>query len=215
MCDFEKKLVAWIDRELSENEAVEVEQHLTACAECQPRMEAYERARVAFNDYCDAVAAANARPTTSRLKLAALGAGAIAAAAVLALFMAHPRQQFRRPQQRVTTPAARAPRAALAEAVPNLKAREANPKEPTPIARKSTTRVHARNVVAPAPTQHASFLPEPAVQIDIPADALLPPGAAPAGANFVVDFSVAPDGSAQGIRVTPQLTGFERRTTQP
>ena len=55
----------------------------------------------------------------------------------------------------------------------------------------------------------------PAVEIAIPADAIFPPGAAPEGVSFAADVTIAPDGSAQQIRLRPQLTEFERRPTRP
>ena len=45
--------------------------------------------------------------------------------------------------------------------------------------------------------------PEPAIQITIPADAVLPPGAAPEGASFIAEVSIAPDGSAQEVSLRP------------
>jgi hypothetical protein len=43
----------------------------------------------------------------------------------------------------------------------------------------------------------------PAIEITIPAEAVLPPGAAPAGATFVADVTIASDGSAQQFRLRP------------
>jgi hypothetical protein len=148
----------------------------------------------------------------SRLKFVALGIGALAAAAVLAFVALHPQAQVTRPQPRFTAPTTRVPRTVLAES-PNLTPREANSKGSQPVRRTSAYRARSRNALAQVSS--TSYLPGPAVQIDIPADAVLPPGAAPAGTNFVIDFSVAPDGSTQPIRVTPQLAGFERRVAQP
>lgn len=214
MCEFEKRLVAWLDRELPEDEDAELELHVRACTECRSQAQAYERTTLAFNAYCDEVVAASERSKTSPLKSVALGAGAILAAAVVVIVAFYPRAPVTRPQPRVTAPVARAPRTVLAGA-PNLASREANPRKSVPIKRTSAGRIPGGNLIAQAQLNATSYLPRPAVQIDIPADALLPPGAAPAGTNFVVDFSVAPDGSAQPIRVTPQLAGFERRVAQP
>jgi hypothetical protein len=40
-----------------------------------------------------------------------------------------------------------------------------------------------------------------AIQIAIPAEAMFPPGAMPAGINFVADMRIALDGSVQQIRL--------------
>jgi hypothetical protein len=55
----------------------------------------------------------------------------------------------------------------------------------------------------------------PAVEIAIPADAIFPPGAIPDGVGFTAEVAIAPDGSAQQIRLRPQLMEFERRPTRP
>ena len=41
------------------------------------------------------------------------------------------------------------------------------------------------------------------------------PGAVPEGVGFTADVMIAPDGSAQQVRLHPQLTEFERRPTRP
>ena len=43
MCEFSGKLIAWMDRELPESEAADVERHLGACAECRERLAAYKQ----------------------------------------------------------------------------------------------------------------------------------------------------------------------------
>ena len=54
MCDFSGRLVAWMDGELAENEAAEIERHVAACAECRARVEAYKEEVSGFAAYCDA-----------------------------------------------------------------------------------------------------------------------------------------------------------------
>jgi hypothetical protein len=54
----------------------------------------------------------------------------------------------------------------------------------------------------------------PALEIAIPGDAIFPPGAFPPGISFTADVTIAPDGSAQQIRLQPQLVEFERRSNQ-
>ena len=58
-------------------------------------------------------------------------------------------------------------------------------------------------VQIPRQIQYASW-PEPAaIQIAIPADEMFPPGAVPAGVNFVAELSIAADGSAEQLRLRP------------
>src|SRR5258708_16545308 len=54
MCDFSGRLVAWMDRELRDNEAVDVERHVRDCSECRRRVDAYAEASRAFVAYFDA-----------------------------------------------------------------------------------------------------------------------------------------------------------------
>jgi hypothetical protein len=66
------------------------------------------------------------------------------------------------------------------------------------------------------PTQTSNWLlPQPAIQVAIPAESIFPPGAVPEGINFTAVVSFGPDGSPQQIRLRPRLTGFERSTVQP
>jgi hypothetical protein len=44
---------------------------------------------------------------------------------------------------------------------------------------------------------------EPAVEIIIPAEAMYPPGAVPAGFSFIADVSFAADGSPHALRLWP------------
>jgi putative zinc finger protein len=195
MCDFSDKLVAWLDRELSMDEASKMERHLGVCSECCTRVDAYRKISVALDAYCEAASTARARRVAPLRTLAVAGAGA----AALALFLV-------RPHTRVEKPGAIPPPAAISSAI----AREAEPvaeAAPSPI-----KQIHRRHsVTAGARSAPADWSPaEPAVQIAIPAEALLPPGAAPQGVSFVADLSIAPDGSAQRLRLQPQLIAFER-----
>jgi len=74
--------------------------------------------------------------------------------------------------------------------------------------------IHHRHAVAPgvSPARVARnwLPPEPSVQIAIPAEALLPPGAAPDGIGFIADMRILTDGSMQQVGWQPQLVGFER-----
>lgn len=210
MCDVDRRLVAWLDRELPEDEAAEVERHVKTCPECRSRAEAYERASIAFNAYCDALGAASARQKTVRPKLAA--AVAVAAVWALALLAQYTRTRVTQPRPHGSAPETTVADAPLVQGVTAAM----RPSEVHPIKDSSVKKARRRNVVAPVEEQDVHpFRAGPAIQVTIPAEAVLPPGAAPAGENFVVDFRIGPDGSAEEIRLRTQLTGFERRATQP
>jgi hypothetical protein len=211
MCDFDGRLVAWLDRELPEDEAADIERHLKVCAECRRRAEAYERTSIAFNAYCDAVSAVAGGRRALPPKMAVLGAGALAAIVVLTLLARHPRTEAIPPQPHVSAQDGNAPTAVVQRIDAST-----SPSQPAPSNEGSIRKGRQRHFVAAEQKQDANLLPAgPAVEIDIPAEAVLPPGAAVAGENFVVDLSIAPDGSAQGIRLRPQLIGLERRGSQP
>jgi anti-sigma factor RsiW len=210
MCDFSGKLIAWLDRELSAEEASEIERHVKACSECRSEVDAYKLVSREFDAYCDEALAARARRGVPRWTPVVSAVGAVAA--LVALFLALPRT-------RVEPPALHPIQAAVA-ASPAV-ATEALPTAVTPI-----QKVHRRQAVAPvkirndnatfAQNQHSYILPdEPVIQIAIPADEMFPPGAVPDGMHFFADLTIAADGSAERLRLRPRLAGFERSTTQP
>jgi hypothetical protein len=210
MCEFSGKLIAWLDRELRAEEAAEVERHLEDCSECRTCLDAYRQVSREFDAYCAAAFASSTRHAAPRWTLVALGAGAVAA--LVALFLAMPRTH-------VAPPAFHAPKATIAAAQVDVAAAV-----PAPVSsihkvrrRHAATPVPVREAhAAPAQFQNAYLLPdEPMVQIAIPADEMFPPGAVPEGMHFVADLTIAPDGSAERLRLRPRLAGFERRTTQP
>lgn len=180
MCDYSGKLVAWMDRELPDNEAADVERHIVACAECRGRIDAYEQVSASFAAYCDA---AVGQKTPSRLRHWVPVLSGVAAAAVLALvFM----------------------RASIKQIPVHPQAAEAAPaivREAAPMPVKT---LHRRRPVSPVKVANAGWrLPEPAIQIVIPAEAMFPPGAVPEGINFIAELDIAADGSAQGLRLQP------------
>jgi hypothetical protein len=180
MCDYSGKLVAWMDRELPDSEAADVERHVLACVECWRRIDEYEQVSATFVAYCDA---AVGQKTPSRLRHWVPVLSGVAAAAVLALvFMRASVKQI--PIQ---------PRAAEAAPAIVLEA------PPMPV-----KTVHRRRPVSRVKVANAAWrLPEPAIQIVIPADAMFPPGAVPEGVSFIAELDIADDGSAQGLRLQP------------
>ena len=209
MCDYSGKLIAWLDRELrddqmAEVQRAEVQRHIQECLECRTQLASYERVSQAFDVFCDAAMAVESRRRQPRWASMLSAAAAVAFAAALVLIVLRPAAE----------PVAPAP----------LRA--------SPVARSNVARSDsARSVVVPATTQAASrpaprrpatphvraqaastLPPEPAIQVTIPAEDMFPPGAVPEGVSFTVDMSLGTDGSAQQIRLRPRLVGFERRT---
>ena len=95
MCDFSDKLVAWLDRELSMDEASNMERHLGVCSECRGCVDAYKKISVALDAYCEAASTARAPRV---VPLRALAVAGVAAVAVLALFLVWPRTRVENPQ---------------------------------------------------------------------------------------------------------------------
>jgi hypothetical protein len=219
MCDFTGKLTSWLDGELLADAAADVERHLQLCAECRARVESYREVSGAFDAYCDAycdrVTAARRRHKLPRRLLVASGAAAVAAAVATLLLVA--------PRARVQLSPAGAPAPVETAAVVSQRAAQTQAAQPTTAVVKTVHRIErnkaAQQVRHAAPQVQAQdgnmFLAGPAVEIAIPADAIFPPGAIPEGVGFTADVTIAPDGSAQQIRLRPQLTEFERRSTRP
>jgi anti-sigma factor RsiW len=190
MCDFQGNLIAWLDRELPEKEAAEVQNHVRGCEECRSQVEAYERLSREFDAYCDAAMSPRVHAKAPRWVRALSGAAA-AAAVTAALLLMFPRARVEKP------PVIEAPVAVVAPVV----APEAASASVAPV---SIRRVHPRHVVTPAQTRAADWLPpEPTIEIAIPAAAMYPPGAVPEGMSFIVDVRLSGDGSAQQFSVRP------------
>ena len=212
MCEFSgKQLIAWLDRELPAEDAADVQRHLEFCAECRSRVEAYRQATAAFDQYCHAYCeAAMASVSGGKRRgrvLTRWEAAVLAAAAIAALFLFVARAHVQ-----LSPVGAPAPLVGTS-AVPrsNLAADGRQGAEPMNSSAEQTGQASAS-----AQSYDASGVPaEPAVEIAIPADAILPPGAVPEGVSFAADVTIAPDGSAQQIRLRPQLTEYERRSNQP
>ena len=205
MCDFPGRLVAWLDGEMPEGEAAEVQRHVQGCVECRSRIDSYERVSKGVNAYCDEAVATKVHRGAVRWELV-LSAAAVVG---IALLMAFPRARVEQTlAQQTLKEQAAAPAVHDATAVGSA----AGVFETAPASEK---KVHRRRRAVPAPIQNSNWVATgPAIQIAIPAEAMFPPGAAPDGVNFVAEVSIAPDGSAQGLRLQPRLVGMQR-TTQP
>ena len=183
MCDVKAKLVAWLDRELTPDEANTVERHVEGCHECRRSVATYERVSQMFDAYCDAVMAAKA-PRRARW-VPVLASALIAAAAVCLAFL----------RTRVVPATVIEPPVALSSApVPG----------PPPVAEPI---LHKPMIRRRRPTSHIPELStqeqpmDAAIQIAIPAEAMFPPGAVPNGITFIADLKIAPDGSVKQIRL--------------
>jgi Putative zinc-finger len=188
MCDFSGRLVPWMDHELPEQEASALKQHLKVCAECRKCLAAYKQVDKDIRAYCDeATVSAERRGVPAWVPVVSL------AAAAAVLFLVFP-------------PASVAPRAVhVAAATPSAATVAPQPSISSSIpSAQSTKRTPRRRDTAPARTQSAHWVPAvPTIEIAIPAEAMLAPGAIPPGVTLTAEVSIAADGSAQQLRLQP------------
>jgi hypothetical protein len=188
MCDFSGRLIAWLDNELTENEAAVIGGHVRDCAECRSRVNSYEAAGNMFNAYCEAVMVMASKANHRRPRWIPVWAGAAATAtiaALLLLFLPAPVEELPLHRSAGTPP-------------PAIVAKAAS----SPV--KRLRRGAGSRVQSAAQVQSEKWATgAPAIQISIPADEMFPPGAVPEGVNFVADLSVAVDGSAQQLHLRP------------
>jgi hypothetical protein len=195
--------MAWLDRELGNDEMVELERSIGACSECRSRLESYKQASATLDAYCDAVL--SAKTQQKRLPrwvpvLTTAAAAAITATLVLALLRARVEPPALPPPVQVRVQVQAPPPAVVLENVP----------APTPAP--GTTMHRPRATTPGTPRQTTNWQPtERAIQIAIPAESMFPPGAVPQGVNFIADLSIAADGSAEQIRLRPRLMEVQRR----
>jgi len=226
MCEFSQRLVAWLDGELPEGEAAKMDRHLAECAQCRGQLDAYRQASDAFEAYSNAYgdAALSAKPGRISMGPAgAVSAAAAVAATVAAFFLFTARirhSPIRTPAEIGSTTAASQP-VQTAQKEPARQLAAVAPLRATPHVEKSKGAARVSHPVpdqrseAPRSQENTNLLPgAPAVEIAIPADAIFPPGAVPAGVSFTADVTLASDGSAEQIRLRPQLTEFEKRGNQ-
>jgi Putative zinc-finger len=186
MCEFQAKLIAFLDRELPSEEVAGVERHLEGCEECRNRLAGYEQVNESFDAYCDAVMAAKTRRNVPRW-VPVLASAAVAAVVMFLAFL----------EKRMEPPPVLTP-TITAVSVPGPTPVLAPP-APEPAPRKKTRR---RQAVPAAEAPAMKWRPtETAVQIAIPAEAMFPPGAMPKGLNFVAELSIGPDGSVKQVRL--------------
>jgi anti-sigma factor RsiW len=194
MCDFSKKLVAWIDGELTDNEAADVERHLKSCSECQSAIAAYKNVSRLVVTYCDAKVAETRRRRKMPRWVPVLSGAAAAALILLAIALLVPR----RPPQ-VMFRASSVKQVAVTVQVADVSPALIRETAPTPL---KVRKVHQGQRIRAGNASRANWaFAEPAIKIAIPADAMFPPGAVPEGITFIADLSMASDGSVQGLRL--------------
>jgi anti-sigma factor RsiW len=183
MCDVKAKLVAWLDGNLTPDEASAVERHVEGCRECRRQVATYERVSQMFDAYCDAVMAAKA---PRRVRWVPVFAGALIAATAVCLAFVRARV--------VPPPVIESP-VAIASAPDPEPSSVAEPILHKPIIRRRHPAPHIRELA----TQEQPM--DAAIQIAIPAEAMFPPGVVPNGINFIADLRIAPDGSVKQVRL--------------
>jgi anti-sigma factor RsiW len=185
MCEFQAKLIAFLDRELPSEEVADVQRHVEGCGECRDRLAGYEQVNESFDAYCDAVMAAKTRRNVPRW-VPVLASAAVAA---VVMFLAFPQKRVEPPP--VLTPMITA--VSVPGAMPVLA-----PPAPQPAPRNK--KMHRPHAVPAVRERAVKWRPtETAVQIAIPAEAMFPPGAMPKGLNFVAELRIAPDGSVKQV----------------
>src|SRR6266566_650607 len=179
MCNYSAKLIAWLDHELPENEASDLEQHVQGCAECRRLAGSYEATSDLFDGYCEAVLASELPSKMPLWMPVAVGAAVTAAVLAILFLVFLPAQVEQIP--------ARPPIAATPPAI-------VHSAEALPVQRSQRRQRAIAPIQNPQHNEQTSWPTEPAIQVTIPADAMFPPGAVPEGVNFVADINIAADG---------------------
>jgi hypothetical protein len=164
MCEYSGRLIAWLDRELGDQEATNVEWHVGQCAECRCAVSAYQQVSGAFLLCYEATMTVKKPRNKARWVLG----GVAAAAAVLAAFLLTP-PRTEKLVAHIPSPPHAPPMAFERPSAPVARVRSLRRPEPVPV-------------------RSQWIAVEPTVVVALPADALFPPGAVPAGFSFIADF---------------------------
>jgi hypothetical protein len=163
MCEYSGRLVAWMDHELPDEEATNVEWHVGRCAECRQAVSQYAEVSEAYLGCYQATIAVQPR----RNVLAWTIGGVAAAAVILAVILfAQPRAEK------------------LSVFVPDP------PHAPAMAFEKPPGRIApvlARRSLVREPVRPSWIAVQPSVEVALPAEALFPPGAVPQGFSFIAD----------------------------
>jgi len=157
MCEYSRRLIAWLDRELPDQEAPNVEWHVGQCADCRKAVSEYEEVSRAFLACYEASGVVK---TNSMVPLWTLSGVTAAAAMVAVILLAQP------PVEKLSFhPLSPAP-------APMMTVR---------------ARAHVHHRANPVSAHRQWVADEPVVEVALPADALFPPGAVPPGFNYIAD----------------------------
>ncbi len=161
MCEYSGRLIAWLDRELPDEEATNVEWHLRQCAQCRMAVRSYEEVSGAFLACYEAAIL----PQRRRHPCIWTGSGVAVAAAIAAVLLF-----AQRPAQQLSIHPPEPPPAPVISFHASVRA-------PVPT----------RHRTLPAPVHRQWMAEEPEVEVALPADALFPPGAVPPGFTFIAE----------------------------
>jgi hypothetical protein len=186
MCEYSGRLIAWLDHELPDEEATNVEWHLGRCAECRQAASAYEEVSGAFLDcyeasYRETAVTVQPRRRASMYRKASswtMGGVAAAAAILVAILLAQPRPEKLSIQ--LPSPPHAPPMAFERPRVPIIG-------DGWRDRWRASSSVSSRLNPAPSPVRSQWIAVEPTVEVALPADALFPPGAVPPGFSFIAD----------------------------
>ena len=202
MCKYSERLIAWMDGELAENEATEVEQHVRACAACGECLSSYEAASREFAAYYSA--ATQARPRIDKFPRWVPIAASVAAVALMLAIAFVPRSPKGSPIVRqeaaISSPLYTSP--ATESAAPTWQPIEED--HYPPYRQQKAIKVgHPRRPTKLESAKADWAMAEPVIQIAIPADAMFPPGAVPEGVAYIASVSLAADGTVLGLPLQP------------
>jgi anti-sigma factor RsiW len=197
MCDFADKLIAWIDGELAQEDAAQLERHTGECEQCRRYVASYKEISAAIVSHGDARWASQVQSQPWPWA----PVFALAAAAVVIFFLARQGGVVRHASQTQASEVAHAGEPGAAKALVALPRGPAS--KPLRKHRPEGAPVDARSP-AHESIQDVKWIPQQsAIEITIPVESMFAPGAVPQGVSFSAELVVAADGSAQSIRLRP------------
>jgi hypothetical protein len=208
MCKWSDQLIAWLDCELTTDAAATLERHLDGCATCRRQLDTYRRTSAAIVTYGEwALTATNHRIVGRQALIVCAAAAAVVA--VVGVFALSPKYgRVETPPESLESSSASLSPLETSKPVPpsdGPQFRELRvPERQTAMkAVRSGARRRSVSLAAPAGDESGWSPPTPAIRIAIPFNEIFPPGAVPDGVSFNADLTIAPDGSAQWLRLWP------------
>jgi hypothetical protein len=229
MCKFSKKLVAWMDGEVGPAEAAALERHFSSCAECRNSVAQYREASEAFASYRDAAVATVFAHRETHRPQRGIWTTVGCAAAIALLLVAVSRHRLKVLPREAGIVVSSSPSAAREtpgtdpKTVAEARTRPSQVSATShSVATRTPKRQHARaadhrrrdtDENASESVKEMSMPAEPSIEVVVPADGMFPPGAMPQGMSYEANVMVRAGSEPSGVGA--QLTGFERRRTQP